>query len=124
MFEIEIGGWFAAAHQLRMPDDTVEPLHGHNWQVRITFRGSDIGAYGMLVDFTVAKPALDEILAKLHDTNLNDHPEFSVINPSAENVIAFIARQLQDQLRDVGTIYKAEIEEAPGCWARFYPSGA
>ncbi|MGE3180470.1 MAG: 6-pyruvoyl tetrahydropterin synthase family protein [Phycisphaerae bacterium] len=123
MFEVEIRGWFAAAHQLRMPDGQLEPLHGHNWQVRITFRGDTIDATGMLVDFTVAKPALDAVLRPLHDTNLNDHPEFSVINPSAENVIALIAKQMQDKIGDSARIHVAEIEEAPNCWARFYPHG-
>ncbi|MBI5864593.1 MAG: 6-carboxytetrahydropterin synthase, partial [Planctomycetes bacterium] len=64
MYEITITGWFAAAHQLRLPDGTLEPLHGHNWRVTATWRGARLDSMGILVDFTKVKPRLDALLAE------------------------------------------------------------
>src|SRR4051812_27370017 len=35
-FEITTTRTFSAAHQLRLPDGSIEPLHGHNWRVKVT----------------------------------------------------------------------------------------
>lgn len=120
MFEIEVNGWFAAAHQLRLLDGRMEPLHGHNWQVRATFRGPQLDAMGVLLDFTRVQPALNEILASLHDQFLNELPAFATCNPSAENVARHIARELAQRIADA-TLYCVAVEESPGCTARYYP---
>ena len=35
-FEITTTRQFSASHQLRLYDGSLEPLHGHNWQVKVT----------------------------------------------------------------------------------------
>ena len=40
-FEITTTRHFSASHQLVLYDGTLEPLHGHNWQVRVTARVGD-----------------------------------------------------------------------------------
>jgi 6-pyruvoyltetrahydropterin/6-carboxytetrahydropterin synthase len=37
-FDITATRTFSAAHQLRLYDGSLEPLHGHNWVVRVTSR--------------------------------------------------------------------------------------
>ena len=117
MFEVTVSGWFAAAHQLRLPDGRMEPLHGHNWRVEATFAGSALDSMGVLVDFTRVKPALDAILATMHDRNLNDLSQFCEINPSAENVAFWIGQKLGET--DFGPLLATvAVEESPGCIAR------
>lgn len=123
MFEITVGGWFAAAHQLRFPDGSCEPLHGHNWQVRVTFAGPALDELGVLVDFTAVKPRLDAVLLELHDRHLNDLSYFADINPSAENVARHIAAQLAGLAVAPVRLAAVEVEEAPGCVARYRPGG-
>lgn len=118
VFEVTVGGWFAAAHQLRFADGTVEPLHGHNWQVRVTFRGRKLDSAGLLVDFTRVKARLDELLRTMHDRNLNDLPAFGTRNPSAEHVAVHIASAMAGGWPDGVELSQVEVEEAPGCTAR------
>lgn len=119
MFEVTVSGWFAAAHQLRLLDGTLEPLHGHNWKVQVTFAGAQLDPMGVLIDFTRLKPRLDAILAELHDRNLNDLPPFRERNPSAEHVALLIAQRLESAAGAAPAC--VEVEETPGCFARYRP---
>lgn len=124
MYEVVVTGVFAAAHQLRLPDGSLEPLHGHNWHVRATYAGSGLDEMGVLVDFTRLRPALQAVLGELNDTFLNELPAFEEINPSAENVAGLIAERLTRA--DVGghpsaQLAEVEVEEEPGCFARVKP---
>jgi 6-pyruvoyltetrahydropterin/6-carboxytetrahydropterin synthase len=121
MFEVSISGWFAAAHQLRLPDGSREPLHGHNWRVVATFEGRELDETGMLVDFTLVKPRLDGLLAGLHDRNLNDLSAFEQRDPSAEQVAIHIAEKMGEALPERVALACVEVEEAPGCVARYRP---
>ncbi len=120
-FEISITGWFAAAHQLRLYDDKLEPLHGHNWQVTATCVGPSLDRIGVLVDFTRLKPQLEAVLAGFHDRNLNELPDFASVNPSAENVACEIARRLIAHIPHGARLACVAVEEAPGCVARYFP---
>ena len=129
MYEVTISGWFAAAHQLRLADGRLEPLHGHNWQVRVTYAGPRLDAQGLLLDFTALKPRLARVLAELHDRCLNELPAFADRNPSAEHVAVHIAAALAtDTGANVSRVATTEarlvcveVEEEPGCFARFRP---
>lgn len=119
MFEVTVSGWFAAAHQLRLLDGSLEPLHGHNWRVSVTCAGESLDSMGVLVDFTKLKPALDVLLSSMHDRFLNELPPFASLNPSAENVALHIAESLSSVLPVGVRISAVEVEEAPGCVARY-----
>lgn len=122
MFEASVSSWFAAAHQLRLYDGTLEPLHGHNWHVTATYRAERLDAMGVAVDFVAVRRQLDELLRLFHDRNLNDLPAFERVNPSAESVAAHIAAELAKSVPgDNGaTLAAVTVEEAPGCRATFW----
>lgn len=122
VYEVTIGGWFSAAHQLRFLDGTLEPLHGHNWRVQVTYSGQQLDSAGVLIDFTRLKPVLDDILSRLHERHLNDCPAFRDRDPSAENVAVHIAEQLGERFPTEVQLACVEVEEAPGCIARFRPA--
>lgn len=123
LFEVSVDGWFAAAHQLRLPSGELEPLHGHNWRVRVTFSGARLDTMGVLVDFTQVQPQLRELLASFHDRHLNDLPDFRELQPSAECVARLIAREIAADLPATVRVSCVEVEEAPGCVARYLPRG-
>ena len=75
-FEITTTRSFSAAHQLRLPDGSIEPLHGHNWTVKVTVSASKLDALGTVMDFHELEPFVREL------------------NPSAENVAFHLARSL------------------------------
>ena len=121
MFEVSVSGRFVAAHQLRLPDGTLEPRLSHNWRVAVTFGGAMLDRNGLLLDFNEIKTRLDELLAILFDRNLNELPAFTGRPPSAENVALHVAQQLGGLLPAGVRLTCVEVEETPGCIARYRP---
>src|SRR5438552_12731189 len=93
-FEITIVREFSATHQLRLLDGTLEPLHGHNWRVRVTVAADNLDAICTVMDFHELQRLVDVVLEPMRERNVNDMPPFSTRNPSAENVALHIAANL------------------------------
>ena len=95
-FEITTTRTFSAAHQLRLYDGSLEPLHGHNWRVRVTVGGGaarpDRRGDGLP---RAGAAASTRSSAPLHNRHLNETPAFASLNPSAENVALHIGRSLR-----------------------------
>src|SRR5580704_9878621 len=94
-FEITTTRTFCAAHQLRLYDGSIEPLHGHNWKVRITVAAPVLDSIGVVMDFHELERLADEIIGPMHNRHLNDLPAFGRLNPSAENVALHIAQSMR-----------------------------
>ena len=95
-FEITARREFAAAHQLRLYDGTLEPLHGHNWVVVVTVAADRLDAIGVVMDFHELERLLDRVIGLLHNTHLNEVEPFkSELNPTTEHVAFHIGRSLQ-----------------------------
>ena len=122
MFEISVEARFRASHRLCLGDGTCEPLHEHDWRVRVTFAGSALRDSGMLMDFAEAKLALETLVGDLEGGQLNEHPAFASSRPSAENVAIYVANNLAQGLPEGVHVAWVEIEEEGGCLARFYPA--
>lgn len=121
MFEVSVTGGFTAAHQLRLADGTFEPLNEHHWRVVVSYAGPQLDATGVLLDFTRLRDQLAGVLAPLDGRRLNDLPEFTARSPSAENVAAYVAAQLPQEIPGAARLTCVEVEEEPGCIARFRP---
>ena len=94
-FEITTTRSFAAAHQLRLPQGGIEPLHGHNWRVTVTVAAEGLDALGTVMDFHELERRVDLIVAPLHNRHLNELAPFErELNPSTENVAYHVARSL------------------------------
>jgi len=92
--EISTARFFSAAHQLKLYDGSWEPLHGHNWQVRVTVSAKKLDKIGVVMDFHDLEARVDAIIHPLNNTHLNDSPHFSKKNPSAENVAVHVVGSL------------------------------
>ena len=94
-FEITTTRTFAAAHQLRLPDGSLEPMHGHNWRVKVTVAAARLDALGTVMDFHELERLVDRVTGPMHNRHLNELAPFAVeLNPSAENVAFHVARSL------------------------------
>ena len=102
MYTLTVEGNFSSAHQLRGYRGKCENLHGHNWKVVLCVRGEELDDTGLLVDFTVLKSMLKEILDELDHTNINDIPYFTRQNPSSENIARYIAEKFRSALDERG----------------------
>ena len=90
-FQITTTRHFSAAHQLRLYDGSLEPLHGHNWKVKVTVSAPKLDEIGVVMDFHELERRLNKVIDPMHNRNLNDLPHFKSNNPTAENVALHIA---------------------------------
>ncbi len=120
-FELTLKSEFSAAHRLRLPDGSLEPLHGHNWQVEVELAGPKLDPSGMLADFTVVQPALTAITAELHDRYLNELPAFESVNPSTEEVARLIHDRFAPKLPKSVVIRRVRVWETRQCAAAYIP---
>ena len=119
MYEVAVEISFLATHQLRLTDVGAEPLHEHNWRVRVELEGNELGADGMLVDFVKVKKLLGEIADKLKGRDLSKLPGLIGKNPSAENVARYFFEQLQGRPDGNVCVAAVKVEEAKGCWGGY-----
>ena len=121
MYEVRIERNFSSAHFLRNYRGKDEPLHGHNWRARVSFRGRNlVEPEQYLVDFTEASGILDKIVEKIDYKNINEVPPFDKKNPSAENVAEWIYREFTEMIPS----YKPScvtVWETEGCSAGYIP---
>jgi 6-pyruvoyltetrahydropterin/6-carboxytetrahydropterin synthase len=103
---------FASAHCLREYKGRCENLHGHNWKIRTSFSGSKLDNTGMLIDFTNIKKHLYQIISYLDHKFLNEIEPFNKINPTAENIAAFIYEQLKQIETEAAKVCEVEVWES------------
>ena len=97
MYEIAVDDTFDAAHCLRDYPGSCQRLHGHTYRVRATFRIGSLEDSGMAMDFSKAKEILHTALDYMDHQYINELPEFSLQNPTAENIARFIFERLKEQ---------------------------
>src|SRR4051812_34106579 len=90
-FEITTTREFSAAHQLRLLDGVMEPLHGHNWRVKVVVWAARLDGMGVVMDFHELERLMGDVIGPMHNRNLNELGAFASMNPSAENVALHIA---------------------------------
>jgi 6-pyruvoyltetrahydropterin/6-carboxytetrahydropterin synthase len=121
MFELSVQSYFAAAHRLKHYQGKCEALHGHNWKVEVTVQALELNAIGLAIDFKDLKEMLNEALAPLDHTCLNDIPPFNDINPSSENIAKFIYEVLKKKLPGQPvTLTRVSVWESENSWAAYY----
>jgi 6-pyruvoyltetrahydropterin/6-carboxytetrahydropterin synthase len=120
-FEISVRRVFCASHQLRLPDGSLEPLHGHNWRLTVTLRAEKLDAMDCVMDFHDVETQLDALLQGWHHRHLNDVEPFAngKRNPSAERVAQSAAEHLK--LPAGVRVVRSAVTEAEGCEAAWVP---
>jgi 6-pyruvoyltetrahydropterin/6-carboxytetrahydropterin synthase len=121
MFEISIERTFCAAHAIVIRGER-EPVHGHNWRVRVTVAGDSLDADGLVCDFHELEEIVDRVIRPFRDRNLNETPPFDSVNPTAEHVARHIAQEVAAAVPDVVQLRSVSVTEAPGCIATYRPS--
>jgi len=89
---------FASAHTLRNYPGACSRMHGHNWKLELEVVASELDDVGMGVDFKQMKAVANEVGDRLDHRYLNDLAPFTEINPTAENIAAYMFREIADRL--------------------------
>ena len=95
---IRVRSEFCAAHVLHGYAGACNRVHGHNWTVEVEVECRQLDAVGMGVDFRVLRAAVGRIIEGLDHRMLNEIPPFDEVNPTAENVAAFLFHRLPREL--------------------------
>ncbi|MDD5760184.1 MAG: 6-carboxytetrahydropterin synthase QueD [Desulfobulbaceae bacterium] len=112
MFDVYIKTHFSAGHHLRNYPGNCERPHGHNWNVTVTVRATELDELGMGVDFRTVKQAVSTVMDELDHCDLNHHPAFLDQNPSSENLARYIFEQLSPTLKsDRYQVYSVMVGE-------------
>lgn len=120
-YQIRVSRAFSATHQLRLPDGTLEPLHGHGWGVDVVVEADRLDAMDCVMDFHELQRQIDGITKAWDRRHLNEVEPFrSGINPSAERVAQAIAASLR--LPGNVRLVNVDVGEATGCVASYRPS--
>ena len=94
-YQIRSTRGFSAAHQLKLYDGSLEPIHGHNWRAQVTVSTAKLDGIGVVMDFHELERLIDAIVVPWHNHHLNEMKAFAYRNPSAENVAGVIAENLR-----------------------------
>lgn len=121
MYEITISKSFAAAHAIRLPDGSLEPVHGHNWPVDVTVASPGLDAIETVMDFHLLEKAVEGILTRMHNRHLNEVEPFvdCKVNPTAERVAWWIGTEIAKALPPGVSLVSVRVGEAPGCAATY-----
>ena len=85
---------FASAHTLRDYPGACSRMHGHNWKLELEVVASALDDDGMGIDFKQMKAAANEVGDRLDHRYLNELEPFNEINPTAENIAAYMYREI------------------------------
>jgi len=123
MFEIVVEQEISAGHQLRGYRGKCENCHGHNWKIRLEVTTPEVDELGLGIDFNVLKKLLNDILEAYDHTMLNELPEFSVQNPTSENLARVIYGHARARLEAMQARVKLKtvlVWESPRSFVRYY----
>jgi len=122
MFELTVIGYFSSAHRLRGYKGKCEKLHGHNWKVEVVVSG-EVDKSGIVLDFTILKQCLENVLSTLDHKYLNSIPYFKKNNPSSENIAIYIFPRIKKMLINYNVqVKKVVVWESGRQCASYYLS--
>lgn len=121
MYRLTIKTGFAAAHNLINYQGDCENLHGHNWKVEVTVTAKELDQAGLAIDFKVLKKETNSLLDELDHKYVNQHPFFTELSPSSENIARFLYQRLTERLNDGNVaVEKIGVWESDNACAEYY----
>ena len=99
-YTLKILAEFASAHTLRDYPGACSRMHGHNWKVELEVTASRLNETGMVMDFKQMKAAANEVCDQLDHHYLNEIPPFTEINPTAENIAAWLYGEISKKINN------------------------
>ena len=118
MYTVKMKTDFSGAHNLRGYKGKCEELHGHNWKVEAEIRADKLDDTGMVLDFTVLKQSLKDIMSDLDHKYLNEVGYFRSANPTSENIARYIYEKLSEKYNE-NDIVKITVWETDSASATY-----
>ncbi|NOZ93892.1 MAG: 6-carboxytetrahydropterin synthase [Acidobacteria bacterium] len=104
-----------ASHALRSYRGQPEEPHTHRWRVEIRAGTDHLNEEGYALDFHAIRDLLNEAVAPLAGTLLDEHPEIGAPSPTAESLALHLARCLAPGVEALGgRLLTVSVWEGPG----------
>jgi 6-pyruvoyltetrahydropterin/6-carboxytetrahydropterin synthase len=101
VFSLTIRRHFMIAHSLpREVFGPAQALHGATFVAEVTFRRRALNDDAIVLDIGAAGGILEEVLAGLNYTNLDEHPDFAGKLSTTEALAEYIARTVAGRIKD------------------------
>lgn len=97
-YQLKVVTEFASAHTLRDYPGACSRMHGHNWKVELEAVASQLDEIGMGIDFKHMKQAAKKVGEELDHQYLNELEPFRTVNPTAENIAAYMYKKISSLL--------------------------
>jgi len=121
-YRVTVSARFEAAHNLIDYAGGPEPLHGHSYRVDAVLENEKLQQYDVAIDFVAAKRALEALANELDYKYINEHPDFTGRNTSAENIARWFAERLDSSGSLAWTrVAEVTVWEGPENRATFLP---
>jgi 6-pyruvoyltetrahydropterin/6-carboxytetrahydropterin synthase len=133
---------FEAAHALKGYDGACSNIHGHSYELSVTFIGSPIGdsgspKYGMVIDFNDIKKIIRTSVIELFDHSLILGPGFDApgladmgepfgnivqvgYQPTSENMLIDFAARIKPLLPPTIRLFSLRLRETPTSYAEWF----
>ncbi len=119
-YKLKVLTEFASAHTLRDYPGACSRMHGHNWKVETEIIATELDDTGMAIDFKQMKNAANEVGDRLDHYYLNDLSPFDKINPTAENIAAYMFREIAEKLNsDTVKVHAVTLWETDRACVRY-----
>ena len=125
MFSLTVRRHFMIAHSLpREAFGPAQALHGATFVAEVAFRRRTLNDNAIVLDIGAAGTMIEEVLAGLNYTNLDDHPDFAGKLSTTEALAEYIAQSVADKLKDDddgGQLAGIDVtlRENPDAWATY-----
>ncbi len=98
VYTLKVLADFGSAHSLRDYPGDCARLHGHNWKVEVEVLSRSLNELGIAIDFKRIKQVARDICGELDHRYLNEIPPFDKINPTAENIAAYLYGRIGEKI--------------------------
>ena len=98
LYTLKVVVSFDSAHQLLGYDGPCSRVHGHTYKLEVEIQGKKLNHLGLLMDCYDVKKYVSPIVAQIDHFHLNDLEPFKTVNPSAENIAAWLFDRISESL--------------------------
>jgi 6-pyruvoyl-tetrahydropterin synthase len=95
-------------------------LHGATFTVSAELSREELNDMGILIDLTLLRRELRDVLDEIDHQNLDEHPAFEGKRSTTELIARYIHRELGHRLpTNISATLTITLDESPVAWARY-----
>ena len=101
-------------------DDDIK-IHGHNYDLYVTIKGPIDEESGFIINLLdLNKIVRDKVIKPLDHSMIHEHPWFHGKQPSTENLVLFIWKEVSSEIQDPAKLYCIKLRETGTIFTEYY----